>query len=336
MAEDLPHLTNAAQRLLDAARDDGATDTTTLPEGLEARLFARLAHTLDLPPSVLLPTSGEAMPPVPVPGASSGSHAGTPVNPSFAQPAGVGVGAAAASLATKSWTASVWGKALLATTLVGAGALTATGISTVRHAQDEARITELQRALQQATAARDASFAELAESRRALQNTAAAEVTPPVVPTPNPSDGPEQPMPGRRVRPRSFDENRTGAAVATDPSRDSGAGAPDVSPPSPGAAVGSTAGNASTSSLAAESLLLERARVGLIRGDAQASLEAIRLHALRYSRGVLAEERDALWIQALLAAGQRRQATQRFEQFNQDYPGSPLRSGIEGVFRNKP
>jgi hypothetical protein len=76
--------------------------------------------------------------------------------------------------------------------------------------------------------------------------------------------------------------------------------------------------------LAAERAQIEMARTALTRGQTAAALEALQAHASQFPRGRLAEERDALWVQALAQAGRRGEAATRVERFRETYPQSLL------------
>lgn len=74
--------------------------------------------------------------------------------------------------------------------------------------------------------------------------------------------------------------------------------------------------------LAHERALVERARTALIRGEPTRALDALREHQRRHPRGQLAEERDALRIEALRAAGRATEARGEAEQFRRAHPES--------------
>lgn len=76
--------------------------------------------------------------------------------------------------------------------------------------------------------------------------------------------------------------------------------------------------------LAAESALIERARAALLREQTAASLEALQQHQQRFAQGRLSEERESLWIQALVNTGQASAARARAAQFRQRFPQSLL------------
>lgn len=74
--------------------------------------------------------------------------------------------------------------------------------------------------------------------------------------------------------------------------------------------------------LAAESRLVDTARAALAHGDFAAALIAVTNHERRFPYGRLAEEREALQIQALAGAHQDSEARTRAEAFRTRYPES--------------
>ncbi len=88
--------------------------------------------------------------------------------------------------------------------------------------------------------------------------------------------------------------------------------------------------------LSEERSLVEMARSALVRGDGAAALEAVQLHARRFPDGRLREERDSLWIQAQLRAGQFAEARERARKFRARYPGSLLWPLVESALSSIP
>lgn len=105
---------------------------------------------------------------------------------------------------------------------------------------------------------------------------------------------------------------------------------PRTPPPNPRAAAPASSGDAE---LASERALVDRARSALLSGHPSEALEAVDAHARRFPRGRLAEEREALAVQALARAGERAQAKVRAEAFRRAYPESLF---IEAVERAAP
>ena len=83
--------------------------------------------------------------------------------------------------------------------------------------------------------------------------------------------------------------------------------------------------------LAQERALLDVARTALGRGDGQATLTALAKHTQRFPNGQLAEEREALGIQALLLLKRNDEARALGARFRQRYPGSVLLPAIEAA-----
>jgi|CZKU01.1.fsa_nt_gi hypothetical protein len=88
--------------------------------------------------------------------------------------------------------------------------------------------------------------------------------------------------------------------------------------------------------LAAERRLLEHARADLLRHDADAALVAVGEHARRFPRGVLSEERDALRVEALVAAARYDDARAAGATFRAAHPGSLLTSAVDSALRVNP
>ena len=113
--------------------------------------------------------------------------------------------------------------------------------------------------------------------------------------------------------------------------------APATAPVPPGSRPPTPAGGAGRDTdLAAERALLEVARTALSRGQVDAALEATQRHARRFPRGQLAEERESVWIQALVAADRPAEARQRAAEFRRRFPRSMLRPVVEAAVRSNP
>jgi hypothetical protein len=96
-----------------------------------------------------------------------------------------------------------------------------------------------------------------------------------------------------------------------------------------------SASDASTAdvSLAKERLLIDRARAAIARGRAVDAQQAVDEHAREFPRGQLAEEREALAVQALAQAGRTREATQRAAAFRKRWPDSVLTPVVDEAVR---
>ena len=108
-------------------------------------------------------------------------------------------------------------------------------------------------------------------------------------------------------------------------------------PPRPSVpAVPDGTSRAGASDLSAEQALLDAARGALVRGQGADALSPLERHAQRYPRGVLSEEREALQVNALVAAGRYAEARQVGERFLGRHPGSLLRPSVEAALRAIP
>jgi hypothetical protein len=83
--------------------------------------------------------------------------------------------------------------------------------------------------------------------------------------------------------------------------------------------------------LAAERQLLGQARLALVRGDALGALASLTEHGARYPGSQLAEERDALAIQALLRSGRVGDAHLRGTEFRRHFPKSLLLPALDAA-----
>lgn len=81
-----------------------------------------------------------------------------------------------------------------------------------------------------------------------------------------------------------------------------------------------------------EGELLERAR-RRVRSSPAGALRLLRTHRRRFPAGVLSEERDALWVEALHRRGRVDEARASFDAFARAYPGSVHRVRLRSLFR---
>lgn len=99
--------------------------------------------------------------------------------------------------------------------------------------------------------------------------------------------------------------------------------ASQAAPQPPGAAT------VADPTLGKELALLELARTALARGQAGEALLALERHEREFPGGRLAEERESVAIQALLALGREADARRRPDNFRRRYPESMLRPLID-------
>jgi hypothetical protein len=94
------------------------------------------------------------------------------------------------------------------------------------------------------------------------------------------------------------------------------------------AAGGATEATPQSSSLSAETALLQAARAALGSGDAHGALALLRRHAREYPNGALVEERLASQVFASCALGQRANAARAAAELTRRAPSSPLRARV--------
>lgn len=92
--------------------------------------------------------------------------------------------------------------------------------------------------------------------------------------------------------------------------------------------------NVRDASLEDERLLLETARTALARGRVDGALAATEAHAQRFPRGQLAEEREAIAIQALVVADRLSDAQTRARAFHAAHPDSLLGPAVDAALRS--
>ena len=128
--------------------------------------------------------------------------------------------------------------------------------------------------------------------------------------------------------PRPIAETFQPASVAL-PAAEPVPAAPAISaaPPRPSAEPSAPAPR--EQSLAAERQLLDEAHRALASGRSAATFEALSRHAAEFPRGRLSEEREGLWLRALLAAGRTDEARTRAARFKRLYPRSMLLPALE-------
>jgi hypothetical protein len=88
--------------------------------------------------------------------------------------------------------------------------------------------------------------------------------------------------------------------------------------------------------LAAERKLVEMARSALARGHIDGALASLRRHARGFPKGQLAEERDSLFVQALVAKGDFVRARSHAEYFHRHYPHSLFSPVVDQALRSIP
>ena len=88
--------------------------------------------------------------------------------------------------------------------------------------------------------------------------------------------------------------------------------------------------------LAAERALLDRVQSALRAGDVSGAQRAIGAHARRFPTGILAEEREALAIKTLVAAGRHQEAQKRAAKFRERFPEGLFRPSVDEAVESIP
>lgn len=83
--------------------------------------------------------------------------------------------------------------------------------------------------------------------------------------------------------------------------------------------------------LGVERSLIDQARTALGRSNAAGALEALQRHAAQFPHGQLVEERDALEVVALSAAGRGDEAKAKAEAFRRVHPSSLLQPAVDAA-----
>ncbi|MBI5547739.1 MAG: hypothetical protein HY901_27980 [Deltaproteobacteria bacterium] len=83
--------------------------------------------------------------------------------------------------------------------------------------------------------------------------------------------------------------------------------------------------------LARERALVEAARTSLARGRKAEALESLQAHEQQFPAGVLAEERESLWVHLLLSDGASDAARERARRFHARFPKSMLWPSIQSA-----
>ncbi len=107
--------------------------------------------------------------------------------------------------------------------------------------------------------------------------------------------------------------------------------------PAPSATqAGSAAQPSRGSQLSAERILLDEARAALAQGDSARALDRLERHRRTFPVPLLAEERDAMWVQALVKAGRYDEARAHASAFRRRSPDSLFSSVVDSAIDSIP
>jgi hypothetical protein len=82
--------------------------------------------------------------------------------------------------------------------------------------------------------------------------------------------------------------------------------------------------------------VLDVAKAALARGEPKVAIVSLEQHLRAWPQGLMREEREVLWIQALTMAGRRAEALQRAKQFRSAYPNSILLPAVDAATEAPP
>ncbi len=97
-----------------------------------------------------------------------------------------------------------------------------------------------------------------------------------------------------------------------------------------------TAASTRASQLSAERILLDEARAALAQGDPARALDRLERHRRTFPAPLLGEERDAMWVQALVKAGRYDEARSHASAFHKRSPDSLFSSGVDSAIDSIP
>jgi hypothetical protein len=132
--------------------------------------------------------------------------------------------------------------------------------------------------------------------------------------------------PGRVAPPVAAEAVATGVAEAVDPET-----LPRVASPAAASSPQPALGQ-----LDSERALLDSAHIAMVAGDRDTALRALERHARKYPHAMLGEERDALFVQALVHAGRYDEARTHADAFRRHTPGSLFMPAVDAAIASIP
>lgn len=120
----------------------------------------------------------------------------------------------------------------------------------------------------------------------------------------------------------------TATAVATEAASTAHAAALPSAP--------SGASSTRASQLSAERILLDEARAAIAQGDPARAIDRLERHRRTFPAPLLAEERDAMWVQALVKAGRYDEARAHASAFRKRSPDSLFSSVVDSAIDSIP
>jgi hypothetical protein len=99
----------------------------------------------------------------------------------------------------------------------------------------------------------------------------------------------------------------------------------------PATRAGDAPSSAKDTSLRSEGALIDMARTAVARGQGESALAPLERHGREFPHGRLAEDREWLWIQALLLTGRTDAAKERAARFRTAFPRSLMLPALDQV-----
>jgi hypothetical protein len=125
-------------------------------------------------------------------------------------------------------------------------------------------------------------------------------------------------------------------AAPSDPTASTPAPVDTLVAPRAVSAVPSSAAASRPSSLAAERAVLDQARAALVEGAPERSLERLERHRHDFPRALLGEEREAMWVEALVRVGRYDEARSTADAFRRRWPGSLFLPAVRAAVASIP
>lgn len=313
MSDQFPPLPDDVRALLDAAEPPA-------PSGaFEAKLFAKVSATLGVLPPGGGPSSGGPSSGGPSSGGPSGGGPSSGASASGASASGASASGASASGVPASGASASASASGAASGAVAAGA---SGAAAGGAASGAVALTKTTLALGGALLLGVGVAGGVALGRTVwspepvvVQAPPVVIHAPPAVPPPPKAEPPPrvetaEPPPSAPVRP-----------VVAKPARST-----EVTPPKE-----PTPPATRDTQLSQERALLEVARTALAKGDVTGTLDAVERHARDFPDGRLAEEREVLFIQALVQAGRKDEAARHADAFKKHFPDSLMLPAVDAA-----
>jgi hypothetical protein len=126
------------------------------------------------------------------------------------------------------------------------------------------------------------------------------------------------------------------SSVASEPVRSTATAEEMPSAPHAAAIPAQAVAPPRSSQLAAERDILDDARAALVQGAPERSIDRLDRHRRAFPHPLLGEERDAMWVEALVRVGRYDEARGRADAFRRRWPGSLFLSTVDSAVASIP